>query len=90
MMGMSDTVYWISVICTGLGIGLPLCLISTYQVCGGFNRSPFFEFSDPQVIFCVLLFYVIGTLLSLLLVTVVCYTGEIFYYEFVCLLSIEA
>ncbi|XP_018495294.1 uncharacterized protein LOC108864342 [Galendromus occidentalis] len=78
MMGLSDTVYWTSAMCVGLGIGLPLCMISTYQLCGGFNQIPSFDTSAPTLVLTILLFFVIGTLLVVLLVTVICPT-DIFY-----------
>lgn len=77
LMGMSDVVYWVNVVCVGLSIGVPLCVISTIQLTYEAWEPIFIEFTNPLIVFLIFLFFVIGSILIVLLISVICFTGGV-------------
>ena len=81
MMGMTDLVYWMGTLSVSLSIGLPLCLISTIQIVTPMGSVPLLNFSSPTIVFTTLLFFVIGMLLIVLLMTVIFNSGSLLRSE---------
>ena len=81
MMGMTNLVYWVNTLGIGLSIGLPLCLISTIQIVMPMYKVPLLNFSSPTIVFTTLLFFVIGTLLIVLLITVIFNSSTLLRFE---------